>query len=132
MTIWLSWNDFAELILGLRKDQFYRRLRMARIIRSFPVFEDMILKGETCLTHVAMVHPKLTAKNAQVIAAGICGKSKREVEGFPSSRIEEPGDELIGHRLHERSHTIAPVALEEVIEELRPIDVRSISARPDW
>ena len=42
----------------------------------------MVEKGETCVSHVAMLSAKITTSNAQVLIEGLKNKSTRELRDF--------------------------------------------------
>src|SRR5262245_46898910 len=70
--------------LELTTDQYFKRAQAARVIRFFPKALDMVVAGETQISHLAVISPKITPANANLLLASIKGKSKREVEGFVS------------------------------------------------
>lgn len=68
----------------LTANQYWKRAQAARVIRFFPKALEMAKAGETQVSHLALISPKITQANAELLLAGIKGKSKREVEGLLS------------------------------------------------
>jgi len=81
---YMSQQSFAYHI-GLTPDQYWKRSQTFRVLKNFPEFGEMIERGETCASHVAMLSSKITQANAEVMASGIKNKSTREVRDFVAS-----------------------------------------------
>ncbi len=97
-TIWArkfffpKYCDFSEFCikeLGMTKNQAWQRTQIAKCIRYFPEFLDLIRSGETSMTNVRLAASKVTKANFSVISEGIKGKSKREAQLFLSSVTPE-------------------------------------------
>lgn len=93
-------EQFAAYV-ELTPNQYWKRAQAARVIRFFPRALEMAKAGETKVSHLALISPKITQANADLLLSGIKGKSKREVEGLlscitPDGRIldKEPEFEL--------------------------------------
>jgi hypothetical protein len=76
-------EHFARAI-GLSPNQYWKRAQAARVIRFFPQCLDMLKSGETAISHLALISPRITQANAGIILSGIKNKTKREVEGLLS------------------------------------------------
>lgn len=74
---------FAAFI-ELTPNQYWKRAQAARVIEFFPKTREMVEAGETQISHLALISPKLTQANAHILLAGIKNKSKRDVEGLLS------------------------------------------------
>ena len=79
----ISSEKFAVKI-GLTPSTYWRRVQVARALRRFPVLRDLLLSGETEVSHLALVAPKITPANADLITEGIRGKARRDVAAFLS------------------------------------------------
>lgn len=82
-------EKFAEFI-GLTPNQYWKRAQAARVMRFFPTAIDLVKSGETHVSHLALISPKITQANADILLAGIKNKSKRDVEGL-LSRVTADG-----------------------------------------
>ena len=78
---WLSREGFAWYI-GLTPNTYWKRAQAWRVLRRFPEISEMVEKGETCVSHVAMLSAKITTSNAQVLIEGLKNKSTRELRDF--------------------------------------------------
>jgi 5-methylcytosine-specific restriction endonuclease McrA len=76
-------ENFARAI-GLSPNQYWKRAQAARVIRFFPQCLDMLKSGETAVSNLALISPRITQANADIILSGIKNKTKREVEGLLS------------------------------------------------
>jgi 5-methylcytosine-specific restriction endonuclease McrA len=84
----LGYSNFAvycEESLGLSKSQAWKRCQAGLVARFFPRVWEMLEKGETSVSCVAMLAPKITAANEAAIIDGIRGKNKKEAEFFLST-----------------------------------------------
>jgi hypothetical protein len=85
----LTQEELARRI-GLTPAVMWKRLRVARLLRLHPEAWMLVEAGETCLSTLAMIAPKLTRENAAVLLDGIAGKSRRDAEIF-ASRVTKDG-----------------------------------------
>jgi hypothetical protein len=83
---------FARFI-GLTPNQFWKRAQAARVIRLFPQTREMVEAGETEVSCLALIAPRITQANADVMLEQIKNKSRREVQGL-LSRITATGELL--------------------------------------
>jgi hypothetical protein len=74
----------------LTPNQYWKRAQAARVIRFFPQALEMAKADETQVSHLALISSRITQANAELLLAGIKGKSKREVEGL-LSRVASDG-----------------------------------------
>lgn len=79
----LSTEQYIKLI-GLTPNVYWKRLKAARIVRAFPQALALLKAGETSVSQVALLYPKLTPANAALVFRMIPNLSKREVEQFLS------------------------------------------------
>lgn len=85
----MSAEDFAAFI-GVTLNTYWKRAQAARVIAWFPEAFDLLKKGETQISHLAMIAPRITEANSAVLLANIARKKRREVEGL-LSRITPDG-----------------------------------------
>jgi hypothetical protein len=83
---------FARFI-GLTPNQYWKRAQAARVIRLFPKTREMIEAGETEVSCLALIAPRITQANADLMLQQIKNKSRREVQGL-LSRITASGELL--------------------------------------
>jgi hypothetical protein len=76
-------EHFAQHI-GLTPSVFWKRAQAARVLHRFPRARALLIAGETEVSHLALLAPRVTEANADVLFTGILNKSRREVEGFLS------------------------------------------------
>ena len=76
---------YCTQALGLSHNKACKRVAAAKIALFFPELLDRIEKGELSVSILALLVPKLTQANYDVIMTGIEGRSKREVELFLST-----------------------------------------------
>jgi hypothetical protein len=86
--------------IGLTPDQYFKRLRVAKLSWYFPKVLDYLKEGKICLSHAALLLPKMTQANEQVIWDNILGKGRREVEDFlrrvqGDGTVKPKSDEMI-------------------------------------
>ncbi len=76
--LWLSSEDLGRRI-GLTPNQFWKRTQAARLLDRFPAFREQVVSGETSITALTIIAPRITCANARIFLEGIRGKSGREV-----------------------------------------------------
>jgi hypothetical protein len=91
-------EQFAQHI-GLTPSVFWKRAQAARVLHRFPRARALLIAGETEVSHLALLAPRVTEANADVLFAGIQNKSRREVEGFlsrltPDGRLIDREEEV--------------------------------------
>ncbi len=74
VNMYMTSEKFAEFI-GLTPNQYWKRAQAARVIRFFPIALEMVKVGETQVSHLALISPKITQANADILLAGIKNKS---------------------------------------------------------
>jgi len=79
--------------IGLTANQYWKRAQAARLIRFHPDAQKLLESGETQVSHLALIAPKITQANSELLLDGIKHKSKREV-ALLLSRITPDGDLL--------------------------------------
>lgn len=77
--------------IGLTASKYWKRVKVARLLQDFPEAREIFERGETDVSHLALVAGKITTENSKILLEGIRGKSKREVEEF-ISRVNHKGE----------------------------------------
>lgn len=76
--------------LHLSEDAVYKRIRVARAARNFPIIMDLIAEGRIHLTAVTLLAPLLTEENHQELLEKACCKTKVEVERLCAAYSPKP------------------------------------------
>lgn len=74
-----SMFDYCRRILGLRENEAYLRITVARAAREHPVLLEMLGDGRLHLSGIARLAPHLTRENAEALLERACGMSHREM-----------------------------------------------------
>jgi hypothetical protein len=85
--------------IGLSTSIYFKRAQAARVVHHYPDAAGMVERGETEISHLAMIAAKITPRNAEILLAGIRYKSRREVEQLlsvvtPDGRLLERESEV--------------------------------------
>ncbi len=75
----VSTEDLARRV-GLTPNQFWKRAQAARVLERFPAFREQVVQGDTSVTSLAFVAPRITEANSRVFLKEIRGKSSRQVQ----------------------------------------------------
>jgi|GEM_PF-1788858 len=89
VNMYMTSEQFAAYV-ALTPNQYWKRAQAARVIRFFPKALEMVKAGETQESHLALISPKITQANSELLLIGIKNKSKRDVEGL-LSRVTADG-----------------------------------------
>jgi len=76
--------------LGLSEGATYKRIRAARVARSFPAVLDFLREGRVHLSGIGLLAPHLTADNHLSLLEAVSGKGKREVEKLLADLAPRP------------------------------------------
>lgn len=76
-------EQFAAYV-ALTPNQYWKRAQAARVVHFFPQALDMVKAGETQVSHLALISPKITQANADLLLTEIKNRSKRDVEALLS------------------------------------------------
>jgi hypothetical protein len=93
-------HEMVAKEIGLTPDQYFKRLRVAKLAQYFPQAIAYLREGRTSLSHLAMIGDKITQANELVIWDNIVDKGRREVEDFlrrvqPDGTVKERGEEMV-------------------------------------
>ena len=73
--------------LRLSEDAAFKRIRVARKAREFPVLFAAIADGRLNLNGVVLLAPHLTRQNAEELIVAASGKARSEIEGLLAQRF---------------------------------------------
>ncbi len=85
--------NYCTEALGLSHNKACKRVAAARIARFYPELLTMLENGEVSVSVLALLPPKLTEANYELVIEGIKNRSKREAELFLST-ISLDGEQL--------------------------------------
>ena len=85
--------NYCTEALGLSHNKACKRVAVARISRLYPELLTMLENGEVSVSILALLPPKLTEANYELVIEGIKNRSKREAELFLST-ISLNGEQL--------------------------------------
>jgi 5-methylcytosine-specific restriction endonuclease McrA len=85
-----SMFEYCVEELHFSEDAAYKRIRVARTARRFPVIFEMIANGRLHLTAVVFLAPYLTPENANELLAAADYKSKAAIEQLLAARFPQP------------------------------------------
>jgi hypothetical protein len=78
--------------LRLSEDAAYKRIRVARVARHFPVIFEALADGRLHLSAVVLLTPYLSQENAAALLAAAAHKTKSEIEELIAERFPRPED----------------------------------------
>jgi len=85
-----SMFEYCRRILGLRENEAYLRITVARAARENPVLLEMLRDGRLHLSGIARLAPHLTRQNAEAVLKRACGMSHREIRELVSELEPRP------------------------------------------
>lgn len=65
--------------IGLSPDQFMKRSQAAKVVQRFPAFRELLESGQTTVSNLRLIAPRVTEANARYFLEAIRGKSARQV-----------------------------------------------------
>ncbi len=74
-----SMFEYCRRVLGLRENEAYLRITVARAARENPVLLDMLRDGRLHLSGIARLAPHLTRQNSDAVLKRASGMSYREI-----------------------------------------------------
>ena len=108
-----SMFEYCRRVLGLRENEAYLRITVARAARENPVLLEMLRDGRLHLSGIARLAPHLTHENLEAVLKRACGMSHREIRELVSELEPRPdvapSIRKLPHRpdtLPERPHTL--------------------------
>ena len=85
-----SMFEYCRRILGMRENEAYLRITVARAARENPVLLEMLRDGRLHLSGIARLAPHLTRENAPVVLERASGMSHREIRELVAELSPRP------------------------------------------
>ena len=82
--------EYCRRVLGLRENEAYLRITVARAARENPVLLEMLRDGRLHLSGIARLAPHLTHENLEAVLKRACGMSHREIRELVSELEPRP------------------------------------------
>jgi len=97
-----SMFEYCRRVLGLRENEAYLRITVARAAREHPELVEMLGDGRLHLSGIARLAPHLTRENAPAVLERACGMSHREVRELVAELEPRPDVAPAVRKLPER------------------------------
>jgi hypothetical protein len=98
-----SMFEYCRRILGLRENEAYLRITVARAARANPVLLEMLGDGRLHLSGIARLAPHLTFENADVVLKRASSMSHREIRELAAELEPRPDVASAVRKLPQRS-----------------------------
>jgi hypothetical protein len=98
--------EYCRRVLGMRENEAYLRITVARAARENPVLLEMLRDGRLHLSGIARLAPHLSRENAGAVLARASGMSHREIRELVAELAPQPGVAPAIRKLPERSATL--------------------------
>jgi len=85
-----SMFEYCRRVLGLRENEAYLRITVARVAREHPAVLDMLRDGRLHLSGIARLAPHLTPQNSDAVLQRASGMSHRQVRELVSELEPKP------------------------------------------
>jgi hypothetical protein len=85
-----SMFEYCRRVLGLRENEAYLRITVARAARENPLLLEMLRDGRLHLSGIARLAPHLTRENSEEVLKRACGMSHREIRELVSELEPRP------------------------------------------
>lgn len=89
--------------LAMSEDEAYRRIRVARLARRFPIVFDGLVSGQISLSVAALVAPQLTEANHAALLGAVSGKTVQRAREVLAAWSPKPDVLPLIRKLPERS-----------------------------
>ena len=125
-----SMFDYCRQVLGLRENEAYLRITVARASRQHSVLLEMLRDGRLHLSGIARLAPHLTRANREAVLKRAAGMSHRQVREFVSELEPKPDISPTIRKLPDRSapRGVAPAQLGAPRVESCALNVDPVSA----
>jgi hypothetical protein len=116
--------------LHMSEDTTYKRIRVARTARQFPVIFEAVADGRLHLSAVVLLSPHLTRETVADLLTAATHKTKSEIERMLAERFPQPDMPTLVQALVPvmASGQLAPGPVETTTLELAPGPVASVEA----
>jgi hypothetical protein len=85
-----SMFEYCRRVLGLRENEAYLRITVARAARENPILLEMLRDGRLHLSGIARLAPHLTRENSEAVLKRACEMSHREIRELVSELEPRP------------------------------------------
>jgi len=108
-----SMFEYCRRVMGLRENETYLRISVARAARENPILLDMLRDGRLHLSGIARLAPHLTRENSDVVLERASGMSHREIRELVCELAPKPDVAPTIRKLPTRPSptSVAPVQL---------------------
>src|SRR5262245_4303802 len=126
-----SMFEYCRRVLGLRENEAYLRITVARASRQHPLLLEMLEDGRLHLSGIARLTPHLTRENADALLDRACGMSHREVRELVAELEPKPDVASTVRKLPERAAAICASPLAASPMEASPMEASPEQASPE-
>ena len=116
-----SMFEYCRRVLGLRENEAYLRITVARAARENPVLLEMLRDGRLHLSGIARLAPHLTQQNSEAVLKRASGMSHREIRELVSELEPRPDVAPSVRKLPERPAPVVESPLLLGRPELSPM-----------
>jgi 5-methylcytosine-specific restriction endonuclease McrA len=114
-----SMHQYCIRHLHMSEDTSYKRIRVARTAREFPVIFEAVADGRLGLSAVLLLTPKLTADTVGDLLAAATHKTNAEIELLLAERFPQPDLPTLVSELAPAG-TVGELAVRPVQSQLAP------------
>jgi hypothetical protein len=100
-----SMFEYCRRVLGLRENEAFLRITVARAARKDPVLLEMLRDGRLHLSGIARLAPHLTRENSEAVLKRACGMSHREIRELVCELEPRPDVASTIRKVPQRSDT---------------------------
>jgi hypothetical protein len=108
-----SMFDYVTRVLCMSEGSAYKRIRVARAGRRFPVIFELVAEGLHHLSGLALLVPHLTEENHRELLDAAKGLSKRQVEKLIATMFPRPDVKTSLRKLPQPAQTRPPDATSQ-------------------
>ena len=107
-----SMFEYCRRVLGLRENEAYLRITVARAVRENPVLLEMLTDGRLHLSGIARLAPHLTRQNSEAVLKRASEMSHREIRELVSELEPRPDVVSSVRKLPERPAPVVESSLQ--------------------
>jgi hypothetical protein len=116
--------EYCRRVLGMRENEAYLRITVARAARENPVLLEMLRDGRLHLSGIARLAPHLTRENAHAVLKRASGMSHREIRELVAELEPRPDVAPTVRKLPERPAPASESPLQLGAPRLEPDAVK--------
>ena len=122
-----SMHGYCMQVLGMSEEAAFKRLRVARVARRFPVVLREIAEGRLHLSGAVMLASHLTEENADALVAEASGKSKAEIAVVLARWAPKPDRPTRMEPIAEQAELVVPPVSPGPVEQPARARVRPLA-----